>query len=375
MILEVAALWALGVAIVGAWAVARARTRPDSSNAHAASVLVVRPCAGAEAELARCLASLPRTRLATRTLLAVESLSDGAWTTAAMAAATLRLRGQDADVVLTGARGPNRKADQIARAIAVERGDIVVVVDSDIDLEDFDLDALIAPFARVDVAATWAPPVEVAPLTFGDRASMAVLAGSLHAFPLLAALDPRGMVGKVMALRASCLREVGGFESRVDRLGEDMDLARSFAARGWRVECVAAIARSRASGRTVGDVVGRYARWLAVIREQRPLLLVSYPLLFAATPLVVTLALAAWTPGSLAVIAAAIAARVGVAVGARRASGMRPSFRVALFDAVAGDALLLCAFVRALVTRDVRWRARTLRFERRGHLAHEELAG
>ena len=46
-------------------------------------------------------------------------------------------------------------------------------------------------------------------------------------------------------------------------------------------------------GRTFADVVARYARWITVIRAQRPHLLPSYPLLFAQLPLVLALVLAA----------------------------------------------------------------------------------
>lgn len=361
--------WAVVLAMVSAWSIvrrSRARTLPEVT----ARALVVRPCAGDEPALPRCLLSSPRAAAPPRTVFAIESPADAAWPIAEDACAKLRAGGVDAAIVATGARGPNRKADQLARAMAAEAADaeIVVVVDSDVDLDGFDLDALLAPFARADVAATWAPTVEVAPRTLGDRASVAVLSGSLHAFPLLAQLDPRGMVGKVMALRASCLREVGGFESLVDRLGEDMELARRFAARGWRVEPTRAAARSRAGGRTLRDVVRRYARWIAVIREQRPALLVSYPLLFTASPLVAALALASRSPLAPFVVGAVAGVRLAVAVAARARAGLRVSLLGAVLDALVADAVLAAAFAHALVTRDVTWRAHTLRFDRRGRL-------
>jgi ceramide glucosyltransferase len=339
-------------------------------------VLVVRPCRGAEPRLEHTLASFAEAKASfrTRIALAVESPDDEAAPYAERAREALARRGFSAEVHYTNARGPNHKADQLARVLARSgAAEIVIVADSDVDLTGTDLDALVAPLlVDASLGATWAPPVEVsAPTTFGDHASHAVLSGSLHAFPLLGLLDGAGLVGKLVAVRGSALAKAGGFGALVDYLGEDMELARRLAERGYASRMVPIHARSVVAARTLGAVLTRFARWIAVIRGQRPLLLASYPGLFAATPLLLVAAAVAALEVPLAGLAAALVAlvsRAAVALAARRAAGFALSVRALLFDVALADLVLLAAFARALWSRQLVWRGNTLRLGETGVL-------
>jgi ceramide glucosyltransferase len=123
--------------------------------------------------------------------------------------------------------------------------------------------------------------------------------------------------------------------------------------------------------------VGRYARWISVIRAQRPHLLASYPLLFACTlPLIALSFAAALFEGraALAVAGAAVALRLAVALLARaRSTAAIPLWRLPL-DALMADAVLVLAYARALGTTRVRWRNTDLRIVRGGELVVEEVA-
>lgn len=379
-------VWAAALASVEIEAIRRLLMRRALPRALAPAlstrpvVLLIRPCAGGEAWLDRALGSLAGARRSfeLRCRIAVESASDGAHPAAARACDSLVARGIDARVVLTAARAPNRKAEQIARVIAAERDpfDVVIVADSDVDLDGADLDALVAPLAgsrkSPEIAAIWAPPVELEiGATIGDRASAAVLGASLHAFPLLAGLDPGGLVGKLFAVRRDALEAVGGFASLTAHLGEDMELARRLIAHGRSVAAASTPARSLSSGRTWDQAAARFGRWITVIRAQRRGLLASYPLLFFGTPLVLALAivaapfapaLAAWSAG------VALSARVLVALVAARAAGRSLSPVRAIADSFLADALLAVAFVRALRSRRVVWRSTVLTVDRGGRL-------
>ena len=380
IVAHVALGWSAIVAAVSLEAVRRSlsRARPSSViHAPHPRVLVVRPCAGDEPGLAENLASLSRAPRSfdLRVRLAVADRSDAAWSVAERAAEALRAEGLDAEVVLTAARGPNRKVSQIHEVLASDGAsfEVLLVADSDLDLGSTDLDPLIAPLTGPSPrAAVWAPPAEHgAAETAGDRASIALLGASLHAFPLLAGLDRRGLVGKLFAVRRDVLDALGGFGALADHLGEDMELARLILARGGAIEDAPLVARSMATGRSMEQVVARFARWLMVIRAQRPWLLPSYPLLFFATPLIVTLALIG-APGSpqIALVAALLASlsRLGVALAAARASGRTASLRVAAVEALRGDLLLARAFARALGSRRFSWRGTALTIERGGRL-------
>lgn len=363
----VALFWALVVA--GALAVARDRAVSLKRRAISAPwvggscPLLIRPCAGLEEGLVERLSGAPA---GVRVRVAVGEGSDPA-------AAIARVALPDAEVVVTGARAANRKVGQIAGALRADDAEIVLWADSDVDLAGFDLGAFLAPLSDPAVAAVWSPVVERGPaLTFGDRVSEAVLGGSMHAFPLLAHIDPAGMVGKLVAVRRSALDAVD-FASMGDVLGEDMELARRLRAEGLRVAVSSVVGVARPRGRRLSDVVDRYARWALVVRAQRPLRLLGYPLVLVATPFVLALSGLAIARGEAPVLAAlaaavAIGTRLHAATLAARAAGRPASIFARVVDAVLADGVLLVAFVRALVSRRLSWRGRALRIGAGGRL-------
>lgn len=373
--------WSAVVAVVSFVATSRSLRRPAPTDAPrpppplTAPLLVVRPCAGSEPSLGPNLATLGALRDPfVRVRFAVATRDDAAVPAITAACGTLTAAGIDARMVVTEASAPNQKSDHLARVIAAEPdAPIVVNVDSDVDLSCFDWDALLTPLSDPGLAAVWAPPVEAPGETFADRTSEALLGGSLHAFPMLAGIDRDGMVGKVVALRRTALESVGGFAALREHLGEDAELARRLAASGAALKSSRGVAHSRASGRDLRAAVVRYGRWLTVIRAQRPALLVSYPALFFATPLLVLASTAAVTAGvggawSLIAEGVAVSARLLVAWAAARASGRSGGAFARVTDALLADALLALAWASAVTTRSVRWRGRTLRVDAGGTL-------
>jgi len=352
----VLAFWTFVFGSVALWSVLK--RRPSLSRGNVASILLVRPCAGAEATLERALASTAEVRASAKLIVrfAVASERDPAAPVAERVAADLRERGFDAALVVTHADAPNAKAAQLATVLDQTPGELLVVADSDVDLAGVNLDDLVVD----GVAATWAPPIEVSPKTLADRASAALLDTSMHTFALLGALDPAGLVGKLSALRRADLEAIGGFRALRRHLGEDMELARRLLAAGRRIACIPVAARSLAGGREAATVVGRYARWMAVIRAQRPLLLLTYPSVIAPFPALVAGALALGGNAGTALVVCSALVRLGVAVAARRRSGSRRESSLWV-DAALADVLLWAAFVRALFTTRIEWRGTKLR--------------
>ncbi|MCK6506187.1 hypothetical protein L6R53_22885 [Myxococcota bacterium] len=330
--------------------------------------LLLRPCAGDEPGLAARLSRPPAGAWPLHTRFVLASADDPALPAATAAVAALHAAGQPADLHIVPPLGPNRKASQLHGGLQAPlptgAPTLVASVDSDVDLASVDLAPLLAPLvAPGGPAATWAPPVEVAPRTVGDRASQAVLGGSLHAFPLLRGVDPTGLVGKCFAVRGDALAQAGGFLALVEHLGEDMELSRRLRGAGLRVAPVGLRVPSQVGGRTTGEVVARLARWLRVIRAQRPALLASYPLVLA--PLPGQLLLAALL-GSPALALAAIGGRLLVALLARRACAL--PLGGAFLDTLIADPLLLWAWRAALGSRTFRWRGVPLRIGAGGRL-------
>lgn len=372
-----ASAWVGVYAGAGALAALRARARaaaaatPDASEA-ATQLVLVRPLAGHEPGLGD---RLRETGGATFVVLAVGSDDDGAAAPAHAAAAELRARGIDACVLVTRATAPNHKAEQLARALDTPRARarrVVVVADSDVALAPHAVTRLADTLQRATVDAAWAPPVETGPATtWGDHASQAVLDASLHSFPLLAGIDPEGLVGKLFAVRRGALDDAGGFAPLTEVLGEDMELARRLRATGARIAVAPFVAHSAASGRSTRDVIARYARWLLMVRAQRARLLLSYPLLLAPSPLFLALLAAgiAQHERSLAAVAVAgLVLRVGIACAARTLAGLRLAPLSAAGQALLGDATLLSALVVALSSRELTWRGRRLAITKGGAL-------
>jgi ceramide glucosyltransferase len=379
--------WSAAVASVSVEAIRRhsfrpvmkTEPRPAGSGRGPPAVLVVRPCAGSEPWLEANLRSiaLARRSFALHYRIAVADAADAALPAATAAADALRAEGIDARVVLTAARGPNRKVSQIKAAIEAfeEPFEVLLAADSDVDLGGADLDLLVAPLDEASATdAVWAPPAELGTAeTLADRASAAVLGASLHAFPLLAGLDRGGLCGKLFAVKQTALAAIGGAGALAFHLGEDMELARRIRARGRAIEAAPMIARSVSAGRSASLTVARFARWLMVIRAQRPALFVSYPLLFFATPLI--LLFAAITAGGATHLAAAaallaVASRIAVALIAARATGRPLHLGRAILESALADALLAAAFVCALRSRRVVWRDNVITIDRDG-LARE----
>ncbi|MFO7565972.1 MAG: glycosyltransferase [Enhygromyxa sp.] len=359
---------------------ARFRSRPRPSAA-GRRVLIVRPCAGAEPGLRDNLLSITEARSTAelRLIMSVDSPDDGARPIAEEVAAHLRGLGFDARVEIHPPIGPNRKASMIAEILR-EHGrahELVVNVDSNVDLANFELDALLAPVLGPDrVGVAWAPWVEHRGFAgVGPRASEAVLGGSLTAFPLLCGIHPNGLVGKIWAARLDALAAAGGFGELASYLGEDLAMADRLRAAGWTIAVVPVLGRVRGGQPSLAQVIERIGRWMLVVRGQQPRLLPTYPLFFFATPMVCALALlgAAGSPELAATaLGLAVGARLLVTLAARYWSGRGVRALPTLVDAVLSDSVLMLAWLRAVSRREVEWRGHRLRVEPGGQLSSVE---
>lgn len=374
-------------ALVGLWAtcqvgflsvmVARAKARheekpmPARGEPSRRRVLLVRPVAGHESDLDE---RLGRSAGAPAVMLAVRDESDLGFESATRAALRLSEEGTHANVVLTYADGPNRKAEQVAQALARAARDglsfdTVVVADSDVAPSPADLDALVGALDKGAKAAY--VPVSEAPLPadtkLGDRANVAVLSASPHAFPLLAGMDHALFVGKLCAIDRAALEGAGGFEGLTHLLGEDVELERRLRANGHDVVPVPRVAVATRSGRELTEAVARFTRWLGVVRAQRPHLLPTYLFVFASflPTLSACLLIGSRSADAAAygafLVGAVLFARLAVAFEGRRIAGLPRGLGVAFVDVVLADAVLLSALFRAATSREVAWRGQVLR--------------
>ena len=340
-------------------------------------VLLVRPCAGLDPQLEAALRSLSALRFqgTLDLVMAVSDDADPALTVLNKLAPELRQPGRNVTVEVHSPRGPNRKASLFAAVCdkRLDHYDVLISADSNVDLSQLDLDKVLAPMLeKPKLGALWLPSFErVTSPQVGARASAAVLGSSLHAFPLLAGIDPAGLVGKFFILRATSIKDIGGLDQFVDFLGEDAALSRQLRSAAWQVVPSAQLVPAYASGADVTTAVARFARWMTVIRAQRPWLLLSYPIFFfpsfglAAFAL---MGLAAQPFVSGASLILAVVGRLVVATGARHFAGLSSHVGPALTNELWAEWILLRSFGRALRSRQVLWRGQALRITADGRL-------
>ncbi|HEY0135298.1 MAG TPA: glycosyltransferase, partial [Nannocystis sp.] len=159
-------------------------------------------------------------------------------------------------------------------------------------------------------------------------------------------------------------------------LGEDVELGRRVRAAGYRVALGRPVLRTAPRHLSFSAAVDRFARWLAVVRLQRPALLASYPLVFAATT--PALALAFTLPdvgvqGHVAGLVLLVARAVVFTVG-RGLAGLPRGPLAFVVDLVLADVVLWAALCRSLSARAVHWRGRVLAFDDRGRLIDDARA-
>lgn len=342
-----------------------------------ASVLIMRPCAGEDPGLFDNLRSLAAAHSSwpLHVVMAVDHPSDRARPAIDQALVELHAAGLVASFEVIGERGPNRKASILAGVLERHpQHTIVINIDSNVDLAGFDFDPLLAPLLADDrIGTIWVPWSErpnpgIGGL--GSRASEALLGGSLTAFPLLCGIYPQGLVGKFWAARRTAIDRIG-FAELADYLGEDLEMARRLRAADLRIEAASLLVRSPGGQPSFAAAVERFARWMLVVRGQKLPLLFSYPALFFATPMVLTLAgFGALARPDLGLIAAGLAvlARAIVTLTARYWSGRGLAIGPALVDAVLGDLVLGLAWLRAASSREVSWRGHRLRVDPDGRL-------
>lgn len=346
--------------------VRRRALRPEEPAPLVEGAWLVRPLAGVDPGLEARLARVPEDGARFELIFTVADAIDPALPVAERAAAALRARGYRASALVCPPRGTNPKAGQLASLLEQRSPPrYLVSADADVDLGALALSPLLAPLVRGRAAASWMAPVEgPAAQTWGDQISVALLGRTFHAFPLLSAIDRAGFVGKLFALD---LEAVGDLPSTlVDTLGEDLALALKIEERGLRTAAVPGVAPAGISGKSWSEVIARQRRWISVIRAQRPLLLLSYPLFFfprwLAAPLLIGLAQTEllWA-GGLALALILVSALPGRAVP-RIHRG--PWWALPL-----AELTIAIAFAQALCSRVVTWRGRRYRVAPGGRLA------
>lgn len=349
-------------------------------------IVILRPCEGSEPGLYENLRSsidapYPGPR---RVLLLVPSASDPAYPTLQQVADTAP-PDVPVEVLLTRPEARlNRKVAQLSVGLSRSSEPIIVTADSDVRLGPDDLPTLVsmvsgAPTASVKknaVGIAFASPVEQAPRTLWDRVSSALVGGSAQNFMALYGLyrligGVPSMAGALLAISRRALAEIGNLQGVRTILGEDYELARRLCEAGYSVELSPRPANCSDGGRSLRGVIARVGRWLMVVRAQRSLLLLTYPIFMAATPPLLLASVCLRTP-LLSLFAVALwSSRTLLCYLLRQTQGIRQTVTKSALEVLSAELLLWAGLCQALGTRQVSWRGYRFRIARGGHMIPE----
>jgi ceramide glucosyltransferase len=273
----------LGLAVCGAiysgaatWVTWRflGRGAPGPCGARV-SVTVLKPLHGVEPELYENLASFCAQDYpgAVRIVLAAQDPDDPALAIARR----LKADHPDHDIVVISdptRHGSNRKIGNLINMAAHSQGEVVVISDSDVRMPPGGLGQIVAALdaPRVGLihalyrgrpaAGLWS---RLAALDVNTRFVPGVVVGQ--------ALGAHPCLGPTMALRASLLQTIGGFERLVDFLADDFELGRAVRDAGYEVVCPPMLIDHLFCERSAGEMLAHELRWARTIRLVKP---VSY---------------------------------------------------------------------------------------------------
>ena len=223
-------------------------------------------------------------------------------------------------VVVTERLGANTKISNVCRLVREARHDLLVITDSDVQVEPGYLRSVAEMFRDPGVGGVTA--------LYRGRDNLQWVAamdcvGSSAAFcgAALVARELEGlkfMMGSTMATTRQRLAEIGGFEAMVDLHSDDYELGCRIAAQGYRIELLPEPVWMAFPSQTLGAYLRHELRWAIGIRNIRPgghfgmLFTHGLPWAIAAACVAPSAAVGAAYLGSYLVLRFAMAWAVGV---------------------------------------------------------------
>ena len=265
-------------------------------------------------------------------------------------------------VVQTSA--PNAKAGVLAELAKRARYPVFLVNDSDIKVPRGYLRDVTAPLSDPKIglvtclyrasAESW--PSRMEALGIATEFAPSVLVARLLGVAEFA-------LGSTMALRASTLAEIGGFEAIAEYLADDYQLGRHISERGYHIHFAAPVVETALGAETWAQVWRHQTRWSRTIRVSRPSGYYGYAVTHATLWAAVAFASGAAWAGAVALGLRIVA---GVCIG-RWVLEDRNALR--LFPLIPlRDLFGFAVWVAGLFGETVTWRGQVLRLRRDGRL-------
>jgi ceramide glucosyltransferase len=337
----------------------RPQGRPDPGVA--TPVTLLKPLCGSEGGLLENLSTFVGQDYPApvQIVFGVQDPADPALT----AVEALRRAHPQADIaVVVDARvhGANRKVSNLMNMVGQARHDLVVLNDADIAVEPDYLLRVAAALTEPGVGAvTCYYRGEARAGLWSRLGAMGVSYGFLANVALGVGLGmARPCMGSTIALRRDTLEAIGGFAALSDVLMDDFEIGRRVRAAGLRVALPQFVVRHGCSEASLGELIAHELRWAVTVRMIDPVGHFGSVVTHAAPLAVIGVLLLGPTPIALAVLAAAVGARLWLKCQSDRAAGAS-SGPLALMPV--RDTLSFAIYMGSLFARAVYWRGARFR--------------
>src|SRR5262244_252367 len=213
--------------------------------------------------------------------------------------------------------GNNRKTSNLVQMLAFARYDHILINDSDIFVTPDYLKRVMAPFARPEVGMVTCPYRGIAANTLGSKLESIGISTDFIAGVLAARQIEGGIhfaLGSTLAMSRAALEAIGGLRPLVDYLADDFELGYRVSSTGLEVVLADVVLETHLPAYSFREFFDHQMRWARSTRDSRRMGYLGLLLTFGLPWAMISVALAAGTWWSWAVLAAAVLLRAAVAL-------------------------------------------------------------
>lgn len=213
--------------------------------------------------------------------------------------------------------GANGKVSSLAQLAPLASHPVLLVNDSDIRVPRDYLRNIASELQRSETGMVTCLYRGLTAPTFASRLEALTISTDFVPGVLVASLIERGLhfgLGSTLAFRRRELQAIGGFEAVVDYLADDYELGRRISEPGLKVQLSSTVVETHIPAYNLADFAAHQLRWARTIRASRPGGYAGLLLTFTLPWAVAALLFARGAGWAWFLFAAALLARIAVAV-------------------------------------------------------------
>jgi len=262
--------------------------------------------------------------------------------------------------------GANGKVSTLAQLALGARYEILLVNDSDIGVAPDYLRTISSELRKNETGMVTCLYRGLAAPTLASRLEALTISTDFVPGVLVASLMERGLhfgLGSTLAFRRRELQAIGGFEAVVDYLADDYELGRRISEQGFKVELSSTVVETHIPAYDLSEFLSHQLRWARTIRASRPGGYTGLLLTFTLPWALAVLVFARGSGWAWILFAAALLARIAVAVTSCRLVVRDRKTFASLWLLPLRDFIVVLVWVGGLVGNKVVWRGKKFSLE------------